>query len=205
MTSATEARTSAEGNGLLHLFDAQRTTQINHYIDFGFHKELGMTEEAYRRDFPPVPAWPKGYKAGQDLLLYVDPRIFSVGKNLLLMRVGVDGKMRIPGDAIVDINEKIPKNPYAIWARRPSASVSSELDESQYRPATIREVVALSVFHSFAHSPDLFLAAKGSRWTRRTRTVQPSEIPVVHMSTSGVRTMGAQQPGGSALPVLVRV
>lgn len=101
-------------------------SQIDRYIGFGFHRELGMSEAEYDQSLslPKGIVQPERYKGRFDHLLLIEPRI-PLSRQLEIIGANV----------FLDINKifngvEIPSYPYAVWTHDGKLHLSYSLEET---------------------------------------------------------------------------
>ncbi len=119
---------------------------VDRFIELGFHRELGQTEEEYRDTFrPPHPfAQPERYRGKFDILITVDPRV-PLDRQLRLARVATDINLRFLR------NGWTPGRPYAIWTHdgtlRDPENIKQVFYQVDETPCPLVELLALYLQH----------------------------------------------------------
>lgn len=139
--------------------------QVDRLVQFGFHEELGKSEEEYRAEFLPLKgvSQPESYKGLFDILLVVEPRI-ALGKQHL--RAGI--KEVVSTDTIQNLTE-FPNKPYITWTQdgQKTRNCSAELATEYFKDDEIGspqvEVTALYLQHP-EYFKGLGIVAAGSRY-----------------------------------------
>lgn len=142
--------------------------QVNKYIELGFHRELGISQAAYRARFelPQGVGQPEAYVGRFDIPLVIDPRV-GLARQAALGGIEVWENFDI-SQVDEDLTE-VPGEPYLGFTH----------DGRKYRPYSIREAMKLfaadevgsplaEVIALYAQHPECFVEsgvyAAGSRY-----------------------------------------
>lgn len=124
--------------------EAMWQKQADRLIRLRFHESLRMTEKEYRASLPPFKPQPQELRGSFNIPLLVDPRI-SLRNQLRLYREGLGLVIfLVSPQAVNNLGEGRPEEPYQIWANngsrnagRTSREVNSQLRSGEIGLNTI--------------------------------------------------------------------
>lgn len=149
-TQAVKVDQKGGENGSLDL-NTEFQKQIDRYVELNFHKELGLTEEAYKASFSPFTPRPDIVRNEFDIPIVVETRI-GPGRQAELADIFDGTKGYGVQDWQLDPKRfKTPETPYTVWMNdgsknlgKSAADVRNSLPADE-RGATLQEVVALLI------------------------------------------------------------
>lgn len=132
--------------------------QTKKYIELGFHKELGFTEQEYLESLPKFFTQPESYKGRFDTPLLVETRI-SIARFVDLSEIEVPTLSDY--DSYFDLSDwegdpqklRTPNKPYTTWLNNSELNVKKSIDmiranlKEDERMATIFDGIALYISH----------------------------------------------------------